>query len=200
MSQDLLRRLNQHARFDHAGEQIIVANVAPMALHDSRDTVEAVPLKKQNREDASVATIVVEKASRDVRAYDKDGKLLGFYPATIGSAEKPAPSGTFEVRRVAYNPEYHYNPKFAWKGVKAKESLTIKPGPNNPVGLVWIDLTAPSYGIHGTPDPDKIGKTESHGCIRLTNWDALDLAGMVHKGTVVRFTDSDFTAAPLAAE
>src|SRR5262249_16505959 len=158
------------------------------------DTVQAVPPKKKSRRDASVATIVVEKASRDVRAYDKDGKLLGFYPATIGSTEKPAPSGTFEVRRVAYNPDYHYNPKFAWKGVKAKEPLTIKPGPNNPVGLVWIDLTAPSYGIHGTPDPDKIGKTESHGCIRLTNWDALDLAGMVHKGTAVKFVDRDSAA------
>jgi lipoprotein-anchoring transpeptidase ErfK/SrfK len=147
-----------------------------------------------NRKDASVTTIVVEKASRDVRAYDKDGKLLGFYPATIGSTERPAPSGTFEVRRVAYNPDYHYSPKFAWKGVKAKEPLTVKPGPNNPVGLVWIDLTAPSYGIHGTPEPEKIGKTESHGCIRLTNWDALDLAGMVHKGTVVRFVDRGLSA------
>ena len=190
MSQDLLRRLNPNARFDHAGEQIVVANVEPMALHDSRDTVKAVP-KKQKRQEASVATILVEKASRDVRAYDKDGKLLRFYPATIGSSEKPAPSGTFEVRRVAYNPDYHYNPKFAWKGVKAKEPLTIKPGPNNPVGLVWIDLTAPSYGIHGTPEPEKIGKTKSHGCIRLTNWDALELAGMVHKGTVVKFVDRD---------
>ena len=110
------------------------------------------------------------------------------------------PSGTFEVRRVAYNPDYHYNPKFAWKGVKAKEPLTIKPGPNNPVGLVWIDLTAPSYGIHGTPEPDKIGKTESHGCIRLTNWDALDLAGMVHKGTVVKFVDRASNGAPVAAK
>jgi lipoprotein-anchoring transpeptidase ErfK/SrfK len=196
----LLRRLNPHARFDHAGEQIIVANVDPMAVHDGRDTVRAAPPKKQNRNNASVATIVVEKESRDVRAYDKDGKLLRFYLATIGSTEKPAPSGTFEVRRVAYNPDYHYNPKFAWKGVKTKEPLTIKPGPNNPVGLVWIDLTAPSYGIHGTPEPQKIGKTESHGCIRLTNWDALDLAGMVHKGTVVKFEDGDSNAAPLAAQ
>jgi len=96
---------------------------------------------------------VVEKASRDVRVYDKDGKLLRFYPATIGSNEKPAPSGTFEVRRVAYNPDYHYDPKFAWKGVNAKEPLTIKPGPNNPVGLVWIDLSAPSYAstAHRSP-------------------------------------------------
>jgi lipoprotein-anchoring transpeptidase ErfK/SrfK len=171
-----------------------------MALHDSRDTVQAAAPRKQKRKDASIATIVVEKASRDVRAYDKDGKLLGYYPAMIGSNEKPAPSGTFEVRRVAYNPDYHYNPKFAWKGVKAKEPLTIKPGPNNPVGLVWIDLTAPSYGIHGTPEPDKIGKTESHGCIRLTNWDALDLAGMVHKGTVVKFVDRDSAAGSQAAK
>jgi lipoprotein-anchoring transpeptidase ErfK/SrfK len=199
MSQDLLRRLNPHASFEHAGEEIVVANVDPMALQDSHDTVKAAP-KKRNRQESSVGTIVVEKASRDLRAYDKDGKLLRFYPATIGSSEKPAPAGTFEVRRVAYNPDYHYNPKFAWKGVKAKEPLTIKPGPNNPVGLVWIDLTAPSYGIHGTPDPEKIGKTESHGCIRLTNWDALDLAGMVHKGTTVKFVDTDTAGGSQAAK
>ena len=84
--------------------------------------------------------------------------------------------------------------------MKAKEPLTIKPGPNNPVGLVWIDLTGPSYGIHGSPEPEKIGKTELHGCIRLTNWDALNLAGMVHKGTVGDFADRDSTAALLAAE
>lgn len=200
MDEGLLRRLNPHAQFDRAGEQIVVANVEQMALHASHDTLEAVAPKKQRREGESVATIVVDKPAREVRAYDKDGKLLAFYPATIGSTEKPAPSGTYEVRRVAFNPDYHYNPKFAWKGVKAKEPLTVKPGPNNPVGLVWIDLTAPSYGIHGTPEPDKIGKTESHGCIRLTNWDALDLAAMVHKGTVVKFEDKDSPATPLAAE
>jgi lipoprotein-anchoring transpeptidase ErfK/SrfK len=200
MSQDLLRRLNPQASFERAGEEIVVANVEPMALHDSGDTVKAAPPKKQKRNEANVATIMVGKASRDVRAYDKDGKLLGYYPGTIGSSEKPAPSGTFEVRRVAYNPDYHYNPKFAWKGVKAKQPLTIKPGPNNPVGLVWIDLTAPSYGIHGTPEPGKIGKTESHGCIRLTNWDALNLAGMVHKGTVVKFVDADSGAGSQAAK
>ena len=200
MSEDLLRRLNPHAHFDRAGEQIVVANVEPMALRNARNTLEAVPPKKQRRADASVATIVVDKTARSVRAYDKDGKLLAFYPATIGSSEKPAPSGTFEVRRVAFNPDYHYDPKFAWKGVKAKEQFTVKAGPNNPVGLVWIDLTAPSYGIHGTPEPDKIGKTQSHGCIRLTNWDALDLAGMVARGTVVKFEDNNTQAAPRAAQ
>ena len=200
MNEGLLRRLNPHARFDRAGEQIVVASVSAMVLRDSRHTAEAVPPRKKARKDADVATIVVEKTARDVRAYNKDGKLVAFYPATIGSAEKPAPSGTFKVRRVAYNPDYHYDPKFAWKGVKTKQPLVVKPGPNNPVGLVWIDLTAPSYGIHGTPEPDKIGKTESHGCIRLTNWDALDLAGRVHKGTVVKFEDKNSADGSLAAQ
>lgn len=200
MGQALLRQLNPRAHFDRAGEQITVANVEPMQLRHSRDAVETERPKDHDQPRASVATVVVEKAARDVRAYDKDGKLVAFYPATIGSTEKPAPSGTFAVRRVAYNPDYHYNPKFAWKGVKTKEPLTVKPGPNNPVGLVWIDLTAPSYGIHGTAEPDKIGKTESHGCIRLTNWDALDLAAMVHRGTVVKFEDKTSAAAPLAAK
>jgi lipoprotein-anchoring transpeptidase ErfK/SrfK len=195
MNQGLLRRLNPHAQFDRAGEKIVVANMEPMALQNSRHAIEALPPTKDSHRRADVATIVVEKASRDVRAYDKGGKLVAFYPATIGSTEKPAPSGTFRVQRVAYNPDYHYDPKFAWKGVKAKKPLVVKPGPNNPVGLVWIDLTAPSYGIHGTPGPEKVGKTESHGCIRLTNWDALNLARMVHKGTVVRFEDKESTTA-----
>lgn len=133
-----------------------------------------------------------------MRAYDQGGKLLAFYPATIGSQEKPAPTGAFKVTRVAWNPDYHYDPKFAWKGVKAKEKLTIQPGPNNPVGLVWIDLTAPSYGIHGTPEPKNIGKSESHGCVRLTNWDAVALAGLVGHGTSVKFEDEDSPVVPLA--
>jgi lipoprotein-anchoring transpeptidase ErfK/SrfK len=158
-----------------------------MVLHRTPHTIAVA----RPTEEQKVETVVVDKPAREVRAYGKDGKLLGFYPATIGSDEKPAPSGTFKVRRVAWNPDYHYDPKFGWKTVKAKQKLTIAPGPNNPVGLVWIDLTAPSYGIHGTPEPDTIGKTASHGCIRLTNWDAVDLAAMAHPGTVVKFEDQD---------
>jgi hypothetical protein len=90
---------------------------------------------------------------------------------------------------VVANPSYYYDPKFQFKGVRTHRKLTIAPGPNNPVGLVWIDLTKPSYGIHGTPRPEEIGKTRSHGCIRLTNWDALDLAKRVRKGTPVVFLD-----------
>ena len=83
--------------------------------------------------------------------------------------------------------------------MKPNRKLTLPPGPNNPVGVVWIDLTAPSYGIHGTPEPQNISKSESHGCIRLTNWNAVDLATMVHPGTVVKFDDQDAPVLPLAA-
>ena len=130
---------------------------------------------------------MIDKQNRSLSAFDQKGSLVAFYPASIGSKEKPAPSGEYKVNGVARNPVYHYDPKFAFRGVKTRHKLTIRPGPNNPVGLVWIDLTAPSYGIHGTPSPEKISRTESHGCIRLTNWDALDLAAMVSRGTIVDF-------------
>ena len=169
MSEALLATLNPGTDFARAGTSIVVADVPQKPRH------------------TRVAKVVIDKSARTLSAFDADGNLVAFYPASIGSAEKPAPSGEFKVKSVAHNPTYHYDPRFGFKGVKAQHKFTIRPGPKNPVGVVWIDLTAPSYGIHGTPSPEKIGKTESHGCIRLTNWDALDLAGMVHRGTVVDF-------------
>jgi len=200
ISQSLLRRLNPRADFERAGAELVVADVPEMKLTPGRHAVEVVPPKDdaKDRNGPVAATIVVDKPARNVRAYDRNGKLLAFYPASIGSEEKPAPSGIFKVKGVDWNPEYRYDPKFAWKGVKTKRELTVQRGPNNPVGLVWIDLTAPSYGIHGTPEPEDIGKTESHGCIRLTNWDAVDLAAMARPGTVVRFEDQDSPVAPLS--
>src|SRR5262249_8899496 len=130
---------------------------------------------------------VVDKSEGAVRVLGSGGALIAYYPATIGSAEKPAPSGTLQVRSVSYDPTYRYDPHFQFKGQHATEPVTVAPGPNNPVGLVWIALSAKSYGIHGTPDPEKISKTASHGCVRLTNWDALALAQLVHKGTPVDF-------------
>jgi lipoprotein-anchoring transpeptidase ErfK/SrfK len=171
VAQSLLRDLNHGRALDRAGSVIVVPNV--------RDA----------RGDDAVARVEVDKQLKAVRAFAADGSLVAFYPATIGSQEKPAPSGTFRIRSVARNPTYHYDPKFHFKGVKTQQPFTIRPGPNNPVGLVWIDLSKPSYGIHGTPDPTKIGKTQSHGCIRLTNWDALDLASRVRKGVQVAFLD-----------
>lgn len=175
MDEGLLKALNPGKTFDKAGETIVVANV------------EGAPPKAEK---GAVTRIEVDKKRRELRAYGKDGKLLAVYPASIGSEEKPAPSGEFEVRVVAPNPSYTYNPEYKFKGVKADKAFTIKPGPNNPVGAVWIDLTKESYGIHGTPEPAKVGKTYSHGCVRLTNWDAKELAGMVEKGTKVAFLDS----------
>jgi lipoprotein-anchoring transpeptidase ErfK/SrfK len=134
-----------------------------------------------------VSRIEVDKKAHELRAYTQDNKLMAVYPATIGSTEKPAPSGTLKVERIAKNPDYTYNPKYAFKGVKTDKPFTIKPGPNNPVGTVWIALDKEGYGIHGTPEPEKVGKTYSHGCIRLTNWDAEALAKMVQKGTMVEF-------------
>lgn len=115
-----------------------------------------------------------------MRALDPSGKVLAVYPGSIGSEETPAPSGMAEVKRVVHNRTYHCDPKFAFKGVKAKRPFTIAAGPNNPVGSIWIDLSIESYGIHGKPEPGKIGKS-------LTNWDAEDLASMVDKGSKVRF-------------
>jgi lipoprotein-anchoring transpeptidase ErfK/SrfK len=196
MSQDLLRLLNPHADFRRSDTAILVADVPEMKLRSGRFTIEVVPPIQNAGQTA--AMIAVEKSARNVRAYDREGRLLAFYPATIGSEEKPAPSGVFKVRRVDWNPQYHYDPKFAWKGVKTNRKLTVQPGPNNPVGVVWIDLTALSYGIHGTPAPEDIAKTLSHGCIRLTNWDAVDLATMARPGTSVRFEDQDTPVAPLS--
>src|SRR5262249_37227227 len=156
MDEALLKALNPKAAFDQAGTRIRVANVAGSRRSDTTATASST---SSSAGAPKVERVEVGKRERVVRAFGRDGNLVAFYPVSIGSAEKPAPTGTFKVRSVARNPTYHYDPKFAFKGVKAREKFTIKPGPNNPVGLVWIDLSAPSYGIHGTPNPEKVGKT-----------------------------------------
>jgi lipoprotein-anchoring transpeptidase ErfK/SrfK len=170
MDEDLLEEMNPDARFDRAGTKIVVANPASPGKPDVKgDKIE------------------VDKATGLVRLLDSEGKPVAVYPASIGSEEKPAPSGTHEVKAVAKNPVYTYDPDYKFKGVKADKAFKIKPGPNNPVGTVWIDLSAESYGIHGTPEPAKVGKVASHGCVRLTNWDAEELATLVKKGMPVEF-------------
>ena len=164
----LLTRLNPKASFDAAGTKIMVPNVAKKPLQ------------------AKVAKVVVDKSARTVRALDGDGKLISFYPASVGSEERPAPSATLPIRSVAENPTYTYRPKLKFKVVKATKPFTIAPGPNNPVGNTWIDL-GDGFGIHGTPEPQYISKTESHGCVRLTNGDAAALGKRLHRGTKVEF-------------
>jgi len=175
MDVDLLKALNSGKALDKSGSTIVVANVA------------AAPGSNGKKDKA--AKIEIVKSEHVLRVLGKDGKVLAVYPASIGSEEKPAPSGNHTVRAVASNPNYTYNPDYAFKGVKAKEKFEIKPGPNNPVGSIWIDLSVESFGIHGTPDPEKVGKAHSQGCVRLTNWDVEELSKMVEKGTPVAFLD-----------
>ncbi len=137
----------------------------------------------------SAKRIEVQRHSGKVLAFAKDGSLLSAYPATIGSEESPSPSGKHRVKGVARMPPYIYNPKVNFQQGKNTKVLKLPGGPNNPVGTVWIDLTEPTYGIHGTPEPSLIDKTGSHGCVRLTNWDAEELAAMVKPGVVVEFTN-----------
>ncbi|MBY6000457.1 L,D-transpeptidase family protein [Tritonibacter mobilis] len=170
MDEKYLVALNPDANFNRPGTVIKVINTGK-------------PKKTE------VVRIVADKGARQVRGYSADGKLVAAYPATIGSASTPSPSGTHTVTRIALNPEYTYNPKVNFKQGNNDKVLTIPPGPNGPVGTVWIALSKPTYGIHGTPNPSKIGKTASHGCIRLTNWDAEELAKRVKRGVSVEFVD-----------
>ncbi|MHB0953928.1 MAG: L,D-transpeptidase [Allorhizobium sp.] len=138
---------------------------------------------------ATVSRIIADKGKKQVFAYGEDGALVAAYPASIGSADTPSPSGNVTVERVALNPGYTYNPKINFQQGANDKVLNIPPGPNGPVGTVWMALSKPTYGIHGTPEPSKIGRTQSHGCIRLTNWDATELAKMVKPGVSVEFID-----------
>lgn len=168
MTVELLRALNPNASFASAGTTIVVAAVREQKLP------------------SNVAKIEVDKAERAVKAFDADGKLLAFYPATIGSDDRPAPSGTLKVRAIAPEPTYTYDPSRLTYG-DGKKKVTVPPGPNSPVGTVWIDLSQDTFGIHGSDEPKEIGKKFSHGCIRLTNWDAEQLAGAVKPGVPVVF-------------
>jgi lipoprotein-anchoring transpeptidase ErfK/SrfK len=129
------------------------------------------------------AEVVVSKSDSAVKAYDASGRLLAFYCATIGSVHDPLPVGRWTIARVQRYPWFHYNSRLFWDARDKHEKEKIAPGPRNPVGVVWIDLSKKHYGIHGTPDPSRIGHASSHGCIRLTNWDAWELANMVAPGT-----------------
>jgi lipoprotein-anchoring transpeptidase ErfK/SrfK len=170
MDVKLLAALNPEADFSRVGTTIWVTSV------------EAQPAT------GKVARIVADKTRWQVRAYDAQDRLIVAYPATIGSEENPSPTGEHTVEAIAPNPVYYYDPANFVQGDNT-EKLELPPGPNNPVGSTWIDLTTPGYGIHGTPDPTKIGKTASHGCVRLTNWDAEELAGLVEPGVVVSFVE-----------
>ena len=169
LDEDFLIELNPGAQFVE-GETVAVAAYGPNLA-------------------GKVARLEADKTARQLRAYDAEDRLIAAYPATIGSQSNPSPSGTHIVDAVAPMPNYTYDPDVNFQQGENTETLIIPPGPNGPVGTIWIDLTEPTFGIHGTPEPSKIDKTASHGCVRLTNWDAEELAAMVEKGVPVAFVD-----------
>lgn len=165
VSPSLLHKLNPKMTFDRVGLVIQVPNVARP------------PLEK-------TAGMIIRVSSSDgaVEVVGEDGVVMAHYPATTGSAHDPLPIGKWKINGVGWNPTYNYNPDLFWDAEASDKKVHLAPGPNSPVGPVWIDLSKPHYGIHGTPVPSAVGKTTSHGCIRLTNWDATELAKLVTPG------------------
>lgn len=185
-----LRALNPGSDFA-AGDQITVPAVRPQDLSaDAAKGWDAV-LDKLSvaKTQPNAAKVVVDKSDKNVRVYDSVGKLLAQFPASIGSEHDPLPLGEWKIQGIARMPPFHYNPELFWDAEAGDKKTTLPPGPNGPVGVVWIDLSKDHYGIHGTPEPQTIGRTESHGCIRLTNWDAAKLAQMVRPDTPATLQD-----------
>jgi lipoprotein-anchoring transpeptidase ErfK/SrfK len=168
ISPQLLQRLNPGKNFA-AGEEIMVPDLGQPVT--------------------GKATQIVVTKSGTLQALDASGKVIAHYPCSSGSRYDPLPLGKWKVKGVAKNPPFHYNPELFWDADPSHSKAKIAPGPNNPVGVVWIDLTKEHYGIHGTPTPGTVGHAQSHGCIRLTNWDAMELAALVAAGTPALLTE-----------
>ena len=182
ISEQLLAALNPDASFSDVGEKIRVPNVLVAGVSGERRAV--------------AARIDVDKDVQTVKVYSAKNELIAFFPASVGSDDKPSPSGTLKVTLIESDPSYHYNPKYQFKEVEKQRPFDLNPGPNNPLGTTWIALSKPSYGIHGTPEPSQVGLVASHGCVRLTNWDVQRLAGMLTRGVPVNFKQrSDSLAA-----
>jgi lipoprotein-anchoring transpeptidase ErfK/SrfK len=172
---DFIRRLNPGAGFA-AGDEIKVPNT-----------------RRQPAAEAGDVRVVVSREAGTL-SVERDGKVLFFAPVTSGSEHDPLPIGDWKVKGVARDPVFRYNPDLFWDSDSTDAKATIPPGPNNPVGVVWIDLDKPHYGLHGTPEPRAISRGASHGCVRLTNWDANELGAAVKKGVKVAFVGSEGTS------
>lgn len=161
VSPTLLKQLNPGVDFKKAGTKIQVPN-----------TTDIAPLPKASK-------LVIDKSDSTLAVFDATGKQVGQFPVSSGSGRDPLPIGEWTITAVAVNPTFHYNPELFWDGDPNHAKAKIAPGPNNPVGTRWIDLSKPHYGLHGSPSPSRIGKSQSHGCVRLTNWDVERLAAVV---------------------
>lgn len=180
----LLESLNPGEAFMQTGRQITVPNVTPTG--PLPPTTERTRAAAANPKPTGVR-IVVTKKTGALTVEDADGRVLFFAPVTTGSRHDPLPIGRWKVTGVQQMPAFHYNPKLFWDADPKHSKATIPPGPNNPVGVVWIDLSKPHYGIHGTPEPSQIGHVQSHGCVRMTNWDVRRVMEWATPGTPVIF-------------
>ena len=188
---EVLVALNSPSTLVGAGRPFRVPNIpdvdVPVMGEDPRGwngTLERLGVAPKQ---IAAAKIVVDKSEGVLKVYDEADKLVAQFPATMGSRHDPLPIGTWKIQGVSRNPDFHYNPELFWDVSDSKEAVVLQPGPNSPVGVVWIDLNKPHYGIHGTSEPHTIGRAESHGCVRLTNWDAARVAQMVKPGTPAIF-------------
>jgi lipoprotein-anchoring transpeptidase ErfK/SrfK len=176
----LLQQLNPGARL-MAGETILVPNVEPF------DYSLPEPATLDAAEPVPPVTIVVTRATSALTVEDEDGRILFHAPVTTGSSHDPLPLGVWKVTGVQRNPVFHYNPELFWDAAPGHSKARLAAGPNNPVGVAWVDLTKEHYGIHGTPEPSRVGHAASHGCVRLTNWDVQRLLQWARPGTRVVF-------------
>ena len=183
---NLLQKLNPESHF-LAGDTILVPNVFNLPDDAQTQNNSAPKSGKARLRAKGHYTILVTELTSDVVLKNPDGEILFHAPATVGSEHDRLPIGGWKVTTIHRNPVYSYNPELFWDADPAHSKAKIAAGPNNPVGLVWIGLNAPNFGLHGTPEPGKIGHSESHGCVRLTNWDALRLASLIKVGTDVIF-------------
>jgi lipoprotein-anchoring transpeptidase ErfK/SrfK len=167
---ELLRRLNARSDF-RAGRSIRVPDV------------------RADRTSAIAASVSVSKNRSVAEAFDADGRLVFFAPISAGSQHDPLPLGEWKVTAIVESPTFNYDPELFWNADAAHATAKVAAGPNNPVGVVWIDLDKDHYGMHGTDEPSKVGHEQSHGCVRLTNWDARRLASLLRVGTPVTFEE-----------
>jgi len=186
----LLGSLNPGQTFMEAGAQVTVPNVTPLEPlpppAETKPSAAAKPSAPANTKPSGVRIVVTKKISA-LTVEDADGRVLFFAPVTTGSQHDPLPIGKWKVTGVQQMPVFNYNPGLFWDASPKHSKAKIPAGPNNPVGIAWIDLSKPHYGIHGTPEPSQIGHVQSHGCVRMTNWDVRRVMEWAKPGTLVVF-------------
>lgn len=190
---EVLKELNPQLAEYKAGAQVRVPNVG----HDEIGQGAIANNGKESllrmlgvgSDQPQASKVVVSKSDKMMRVYGEGDKVIAAFTVSTGSAKNPLPIGNWKVNGVAFNPDYGFDPKVLSNVDDSKEKQTFPPGPNSPVGVVWVDINKPHYGLHGTPDASTIGRAQSDGCVRLTNWDAVRLGLMVRPGTPVVFEE-----------